>query len=47
MPVAANPQLVKEGGVKHAQNTVFWEIEEQKAGEGEENKPDGNPATSV
>ena len=41
------PQSVEEAGVKREQNTGFFEIEVQKEGEGEGNRADGNPATSV
>ena len=40
-------QSVEEAGVKREQNTGFFEIEVQKEGEGEGNRADGNPATSV
>ena len=43
----ASPQSVEEAGVKREQNTGFFEIEVQKEGEGEGNRADGNPATSV
>ena len=46
-PLWGKAQSVEEAGVKREQNTGFFEIEVQKEGEGEGNRADGNPATSV
>ena len=43
MITGVTPQSVEEAGIMHVQNTGWFEIEGQKEGGGEGNKPDEVP----